>query len=233
VPELTGRVVDEARLLSTDAKSRIERRLMAHEQASGQQFAVLTVPTLEGDQIDAFSIRVAEAWKLGKKGKDDGLLLVVVPRDRKVRIEVGYGLEGTVTDALTARVRRNVIEPAFRAGDYEGGIDRAMQALMTASAGGVPDVPPDAQDHSGRPGPFPWATAIGLLLLLTPFLISVFSRRNRFGGGGPFIFWGGGGGDWGGGGGGGGGGGWGGGGDGGGFSGGGGGFGGGGSSGDW
>jgi uncharacterized protein len=188
------------------------------------------VPTLEGDQIDAFSIRVAEAWKLGKKGKDDGLLLVVVPRDRKVRIEVGYGLEGAVTDALTARVRRNVIEPAFRAGDFEGGIDHAMQALMTASAGGVPDVPPDAQDHTGRPAPFPWATAIGLLLLLTPFLLSVFSRRHRGGGGGPLIFWGGGGGGWGGGGGGG----WGGGGGGGGgFSGGGGGFGGGGSSGDW
>lgn len=217
-------------MLSEDAKARLAARLKAHEDASGQQFAVLTVPSLEGDAVEDFSIRVVESWKLGKKGKDDGLLLLVVPNDRKVRIEVGYGLEGTLTDALTSRIIRGVIGPAFRSGDYEGGIDRAMQALMTASAGGVPDVPQDARDNQHRPGAFPWATAIGLLLLLTPFLLSALSRRNRFGGGGgPIIFWGGGGGNWGGGGGGG----WGGGGGDGGFGGGGGGFGGGGSSGDW
>src|SRR6185312_5240110 len=110
VPEFSGRVVDRANILG-DARARIDAKLAAHEQQSGQQFAVLTVPSLEGDALEPFSIRVVEAWKLGKKGKDDGLLLLVVPDDKKVRIEVGYGLEGDVTDALSSRVIRNVIGP--------------------------------------------------------------------------------------------------------------------------
>ena len=117
VPALTGRVVDRADVLPPDAEQRITALLEAHERGSGQQFAVLTVPSLEDDPIEDFSIRVVEAWKLGKKGKDDGLLLLVVPKDRKVRVEVGYGLEGDVTDAVSARVIREVIQPAFRRND--------------------------------------------------------------------------------------------------------------------
>ncbi|HMJ10908.1 MAG TPA: TPM domain-containing protein, partial [Polyangiaceae bacterium] len=120
VPALTGRVVDRAEVLEPEAEQRISALLEAHEKASGQQFAVLTVPSLEGDALEDFSIRVVESWKLGKKAKDDGLLLLVVAKDRKVRIDVGYGLEGDITDAVSARVIREVITPAFRRSDYAG-----------------------------------------------------------------------------------------------------------------
>ena len=141
VPELKGRVNDYAGILSEQDRRRIEERLAAHERSSGQQFALLTVDSLEGDALESFSIRVVERWKLGKKGKDDGLLLLVVVRDRKMRIEVGYGLEGQITDALSSRVIRETLVPAFRQQDYAGGIDRAFVRLIRA-AGGDPGAEP-------------------------------------------------------------------------------------------
>ncbi|HEY6558127.1 MAG TPA: TPM domain-containing protein [Polyangiaceae bacterium] len=227
VPPLTGRVVDGANVLPPDAEQRITALLEAHERGSGQQFAVLTVPSLDGDPIENFSIRVVEAWKLGKKGKDDGLLLLVVPKDRKVRVEVGYGLEGDVTDAVSARVIREVMQPAFRQSDYAGGIERALATLMQKSSGQVPNVP-------GAPAPAPmrqpergpsFGVLMFLVLFLAPLLLPMLLGRRGRRGGGFFIFPGIGGGGFGGGGGGGFGG--------GGFGGGGGGFGGGGASGDW
>jgi uncharacterized protein len=217
VPALTGRIVDEARLLSPEAKGRIEGILATYEKETGQQFALLTVPSLEGQPIENFSISVVDKWQLGKKGKDDGLLLLVVPSDRKVRIEVGRGLEGDVTDAISARIIRNVIGPAFRSGDYAGGIERAFSALMRAASGKALNVP-DA-DTSPQPERPHVGGLFVLLLLLVPLLIAL-SRSGRrgsrfFGGYGGFGGGGFGGGGFGGGGGGGGG------------------FGGGGSSGSW
>jgi uncharacterized protein len=192
------------------------------------------VPTLDGDALEDFSIRVVEEWKLGKKGKDDGLLLLIVKNDRKLRIEVGYGLEGDVTDAFSARVIRNVLTPAMRAGQAEQGIAQAFRALMQKASGQVVDsqqLKPAPQKKRGPSG----FGVIALLFLLLPFVLPfLLGGRGRGGGGGGamagFILGsmlgsggrGGGGGGWGGGGGGGGG-----------FSGGGGGFGGGGSSGSW
>ena len=103
VPYLSGRVVDNAEILRpADARARSRNTLKAHEQKTTNQIAVLTVPTIGDDSIEEYAVRVFEAWKLGQKGKDNGVLVVVAPKDRKMRIEVGYGLEGTLTDARRA-----------------------------------------------------------------------------------------------------------------------------------
>src|SRR5262245_10271229 len=100
VPPLGARVNDAAQLLSASERAALEAKLAAYEAQSGQQFVLVTVPSLEGDPIEDFSIRVAEKWKIGQRGKDDGLIVVVARDDRKMRIEVGYGLEGDVTDVF-------------------------------------------------------------------------------------------------------------------------------------
>jgi uncharacterized protein len=234
VPALEAHVNDTARMLSPDERAKLEQKLTDYERKTGRQFALLTIDSLDGEDLEGFSIRVVEAWKLGQKGKDSGLLVLVVKNEHKLRVEVGYGLEGTITDAFSSRVIRNVLTPAMRAGTVATGLDQAFGALMAQAAGedppaGISGLEEPASDSRG-------SHIIGLLVLLVflaPFLIPILlmSARGRRGGGG----WGGGG--WGGGGFGGGGG-WGGGGGfggggGGGFSGGGGGFGGGGSSGSW
>jgi uncharacterized protein len=239
VPKLAGRVNDYADLLPADVEQRLTQTLEAYETKTGQQFVVLTVDSLGGDPIEDFSIRTVEAWKIGREKQDDGLLLLVSKGDRKARVEVGYGLEGDIPDALAARVVRNVMLPAFRGGDYPAGIERALTALMTAGSGGKADLPPDPKPGRAPPNQLPW-WAVLLFFLAVPFLVLSMAaraggnalgrmggRRGRYYGGG---FLGGLGGLGGGGFGGRGGGGFGG---GGGFSGGGGGFGGGGASGSW
>jgi uncharacterized protein len=179
VPNLVARVNDQAGLLSSEQATALEARLASYEQKTGHQFVVLTIDSLEGDPLEDFSIRTVEKWKLGRKKVDDGLLLLVVKRERKVRIEVGYGLEGSIPDAVSSRVIRRVITPAFRSGDYVGGIERALNALMQADTG---ETPPPAPPEAGRgPGRAPWYF---LLLLFLPFGFIVLWRR-FFGGGGP------------------------------------------------
>jgi uncharacterized protein len=243
VPALAGRVNDQAHLLSSREASDLEQRLAEYENSTGHQFALLTIDSLDGDALESFSIRVVESWKLGKKRKDDGLLLLVVKNDRKVRIEVGYGLEGTLTDALTSRVVRNILAPAFKQGSYAAGIDRAFAALMAAADEGAAPGAEGQSQGQGRPASGIWKL-IGTALTFLPFVVFllVVLVASRFGGGrggrfggyrggyyssggwgaGGFGGWGGGGGGFGGGSRGGGG-----------FSGGGGGFGGGGASGSW
>ena len=124
VPFMSGRVVDNAELLPRATRERIGATLAAHESATGNEIAVLTVPTLDGESIEGYATRVFDAWKLGKKGKDNGVLLIVVPQDRRLRIEVGYGLEGTLPDVVASRIIRDVMTPAFKGGDYDRGIER-------------------------------------------------------------------------------------------------------------
>jgi uncharacterized protein len=230
VPALRGHVNDDAGMLSASAEQALEQKLAGYEQQTQHQFALLTIESLEGDALEDFSIRVVESWKLGQKGKDDGLLLLIVKRERKLRIEVGYGLEGDVTDAFSAQVIRNVITPALRAGNVEQGVGQAFDVLMKKAAGeSVPQaaVAPPRRERSGRS---PVGLLIMAFLVLSFFVLPLFTRGGRRGG----FLAGAIGGGWGGyGGGSRGGGGWGGGGGGGGFGGGGGGFGGGGSSGSW
>lgn len=244
VPPLEGRINDRAGVLSADVRQRLEQRLSEYERATGHQFAVLTLKSLEGRNPEQFSIQVVEKWKLGQRGKDDGLLLLVATDDRKVRIEVGYGLEGVITDALSARVVRNVLGPAFRSGDYGAGIERALDALMAVAGDGQAGAPdPTKKAPPGEPRPGGILGTILTLLAFGPFLgvllIALlfmnrsgrgrgYGRRGGWGGSDWTSFGGGfGGGSFGGGGFGGGGG------SGGGFSGGGGNFGGGGASGSW
>jgi uncharacterized protein len=135
VPYLSGRVVDNADLLKNAARDRVSAVLKAHEQATGNQIAVLTVPTIGDESIEEYAVKVFESWKLGQKGKDNGVLLVIAPKDRKLRIEVGYGLEGTLTDAAASRIIRNVITPQFKAGDFDKGVSDGVDAIIGVLTG--------------------------------------------------------------------------------------------------
>lgn len=130
VPPLTGRIVDAAHLLSADLAVSLSAELAAHEARTGNQVALLTLPSLQGEPLEEFSHRVATTWKLGQKGTDNGVLVLVVPGDRKVRIEVGYGLEGTLTDAKSSRIIREEMAPQFRDGDFAGGIAAGVRAVL-------------------------------------------------------------------------------------------------------
>ena len=141
VPPLRGRVVDDADLLGPGAERTLTAKLRAYEEQTEHQYALLTIPSLEGDPIEDFGIRVVEAWQLGDAERDDGLLLIVASEERRLRIEVGYGLEGAIPDALASRVIREVIAPAFRRGDTEGGLVRAFDLLMKAGAGEAVKLP--------------------------------------------------------------------------------------------
>jgi uncharacterized protein len=130
VPALTGRVVDLAHVLPADVATSLTRDLEAHETKTSNQVAVLILPSLEGEPLESFSHRVGTTWKLGQKGTENGVLLLVALRERKVRIEVGYGLEGTLTDLRSAHIIRQEIVPRFRSGDLPGGIAAGVQAIL-------------------------------------------------------------------------------------------------------
>ncbi len=223
IPKLTQRVTDQAKLLSPEAARGLEQKLSDYEQATGHQFALLTLNSLEGAPIEDYSIRVAEAWRLGDAKRDDGLLLIIAKADRKMRIEVGYGLEGAVPDALAARIVRQQLTPAFRQGNFEAGIEQAFDTLMKAAQGESVRVgpPPERERDRGAARLTSLLPVLFWVALLGFGMLGGLGRRRR---GGFFVggfggFGGGGGGGFGGGGGG--------------FGGGGGGFGGGGASGDW
>ena len=134
VPELWGhRVHDEAHILSQTTVDNLEVMLQAHEDSTTNQIAVLIIPSLNGDVLEEYSLRVAhDVWKLGSKDKDNGTLLLIAVDDRKIRIEVGYGLEGVLTDAVTSRIIRNEIAPRFRNQQYDSGVTRGVQAIVAA-----------------------------------------------------------------------------------------------------
>jgi len=138
VPYLSGRVTDNAEILSADAERRITAHLKEHEDRTTNQIAVLTVPTLDGESVEEFAVKVFEGWKLGQKGKDNGVLVVVAPRERRMRIEVGYGLEGTLTDAHASRIIRDVMTPRFKSGDFDGGVEAGVTAIIARLTGAEP-----------------------------------------------------------------------------------------------
>ncbi len=127
VPALTGRVVDNANIINRKDTEEINSYLENLEKSTGAQVAVLTVDSLNGDSIEDFSMKVAETWQLGQKDKDNGVLITVALKERKIRIEVGYGLEGTLTDTKCGLIQRNVIIPEFRNGDYSEGILKGVK----------------------------------------------------------------------------------------------------------
>jgi uncharacterized protein len=135
VPPLSGRVVDQTGTLSTGDIASLTQKLKDLETRKGSQVAVLIVPTTQPEAIEQFSIRVAEAWKIGRRRIDDGALLVVAKNDRKLRIEVGYGLEGSLTDATTSRIINEIIVPKFRNGDFAGGISAGVDRIIAVAEG--------------------------------------------------------------------------------------------------
>ena len=131
IPPLTGRVVDQAGLLSDADKISLETRLEDLEAKSGIQLVVATVKSLEGEEIEPYANQMFRAWKLGERTRNNGVLLLVAPSERRVRIEVGYGLEATLTDALSKVIIANAITPRFKAGDSPGGIHRGVDDIIT------------------------------------------------------------------------------------------------------
>jgi len=135
VPRLQGYVNDYAGMISSSAKSKIEEGLKAFEQSDSTQIVILTIPSLEGENLEEFSIKVAEAWKIGQQLKDNGIILLVSKQERKIRIEVGRGLEGRLTDLMAGRIIDQVIKPRFQQGDFDGGFIAAASALIAATRG--------------------------------------------------------------------------------------------------
>jgi uncharacterized protein len=147
VPPLRGRVNDYAGMLPADRARALEERLTRFEAETGHQIVVLTLPTLQGDSLEDFSIRVAESWKIGKKGFDNGAILLIVRDDRRLRIEVGYGLEGVLPDAIANRIINQVITPRFRSGDFAGGIEAGVDTMFKVTKG---EVLPERSRAGGR-----------------------------------------------------------------------------------
>jgi uncharacterized protein len=142
VPFLSGRIVDEANLLTPTARAQIEPKLAGFERQTGSQVVVLTIQSLQGDPIEDFSIRVAQTWKLGRQGKDNGVIFLIAQEERLMRIEVGYGLEPQLTDAESGRILDNIVRPAFREGNFSGGIEQGVDAILAALGGAeVPEQP--------------------------------------------------------------------------------------------
>jgi uncharacterized protein len=149
VPPLTGRVVDQTGTLSAADIAGLTQTLKGLEQRKGSQIAVLIVPTTEPESIEQFSIRVAEAWKIGRKKIDDGALLVIAKNDHKLRIEVGYGLEGALTDVTSKRIIDEIITPKFKSGDFAGGISAGIDRIIGVINGEpLPPPAPRPQQHS-------------------------------------------------------------------------------------
>lgn len=175
VPELKGRVNDYAHMLTAQTARQLEAFLADLDQTDGTQIVVLTIPSLEGDSLEDFSIRTAEAWGIGQKGTDNGAILLIAKNDRKIRIEVGYGLEGTLTDLTSGRIIRNVISPRFKNGQFDQGVIDGVAAMVGTVRGEyqAPERPRGSgrRNSGGSPG------IIGLFVLF--LLLRVVGRISR------------------------------------------------------
>jgi uncharacterized protein len=150
-PALTGRVVDQAGVMSDESRSDITAKSQALEQKSGTQLVVATVKSLEGSDIETYANQLFRTWALGQAQKNNGVLLLVAPDEHKVRIEVGYGLEGTLTDALSSVIISSAIIPRFKTGDFSGGIERGVDGIISVLSGAA-DWQPQSLLRTDEPG---------------------------------------------------------------------------------
>jgi uncharacterized protein len=171
VPVLTGRIVDLAHVLPAQDSDQLAAQLKAHEEKTGNQVAVLILPSLEGESLEEYSHRVATTWKLGQKGTDNGVLLLIALKERKLRIEVGYGLEGTLTDLRSAHIIRNEIVPRFKAGDIPAGVGAGTQAILQTIEGTYQAKEPPA-DRT-RPGQETSALQYVVIGIIVGFLAGI------------------------------------------------------------
>jgi uncharacterized protein len=178
-PPLTGRVVDQANILDAATRQTITDKLAAVEAKSGDQIVVVTLNSLQGTSIEDYGYQLGRQWGIGEKARNNGALLIVAPNDRKVRIEVGYGLEGALTDAVTRLIIQNAILPRFRANDFAGGITRGVDDIVQVVSG-------DAEEYKRRAAQRPdaapqgWSVASFALILL---VLVVMVMMMRSGGG--------------------------------------------------
>jgi uncharacterized protein len=138
-PPLTGRVVDQANIMTPQSRSDLEAKLKDFEDKSSIQLVVATVKSLQGSDIETYGYELGRYWKLGQAQKNNGVVLLIAPNERKVRIEVGYGLEGTLTDALSSVIISTAIAPRFKAGDFSGGISRGVDGIISVLSGDTSD----------------------------------------------------------------------------------------------
>jgi len=181
VPALKGRVNDYAKIIRDSDEREIEEYLAGIEQTSGIQIAVLTMPSLDGEDISSFGIRVADKWNLGDKEKDNGAILIVAYAEHDLRIEVGDGLEGSLTDAKCGLILRNVIVPEFRDGNYSGGIMKGvkdMGAIASGDESAVSRSVREGEDNSGDDSLVPIFVIIVWLIFFVS-MISAGARRSR------------------------------------------------------
>ena len=171
VPALTGRVIDRAEILSPATEEAITVLLATHEEATSNQVVVLTVSSLDGEAIEDLSIRVAEAWELGTAQYDNGVLLLVAVEDRELRIEVGLGLEGDLTDVAAKRIIRNEIVPVFRQGDFNAGVLVGVQSMLGVLEGTY--TPPEGSSSPSDEVPMGMRIFFALMFILMPLLAFV------------------------------------------------------------
>src|SRR4029077_16852039 len=150
-PQLTGRVVDQAGVMSAGNRSAGEGKLKDVEDKSGIQLVVATVKSLQGSDIETYANQLFRTWTLGQAQKNNGVLLLVAPAEHKVRIEVGYGLEGTLTDALSSVIISSAIVPRFKANDYSGGIERGVDGIISVLSGDTADWQPKVEIREDGP----------------------------------------------------------------------------------
>jgi uncharacterized protein len=167
VPPLRGYVNDYANMMSGQTRAKLEGELKAFEQSDSTQLVVLTIPSLQGEALEDFSIKVAEAWKIGQKGKDNGIILLVASQERKIRIEVGRGLEGRLTDLTAGRIIDLVIKPRFKRGDYDGGFIAGVHALVDATRGEFKAEGRPAPVRKRQGSPIPAMLIFGAIVLFT------------------------------------------------------------------
>jgi uncharacterized protein len=177
-PALSGRVVDEAQLLSAATREGLTERLAAHEHATGEQVVVVTLASLEGYPIEEYGYRLGRHWGIGEKDKSSGALLIVAPRERAVRIEVGYGLEDRLTDAMSRAIIEQDILPAFRRGDYEGGIVAGTAAMLRVLGG--EGAPAGASRGQGAEAPQDIMTAVIVMFVIFFVVARLFGRRGGY-----------------------------------------------------
>lgn len=170
LPPLTGRVVDQAGILSSAAEQTLAAELQAHEQSTGQQVVVATVASLDERDIAEYGVELGRAWGIGQKDKNTGAILLVAPNERAVRIEVGYGLEGTLTDATSRLIIENVILPQFRAGNMEAGIVTGVDAILAVLRGDPDAAPQPPRTRAKDPGGFPVITVLIVIFVITRFM---------------------------------------------------------------
>lgn len=179
-PQLTGRVVDDAGILDPATRQTIIDKLAAVEAKSGDQIVVVTLKSLQDTSIEDYGYQLGRAWGIGQKDKNNGALLIVAPNERKVRIEVGYGLEGSLTDAVTRLIIQNAILPRFRADDFPGGISRGVDDIIQVVSG---DAEEFKRRAAQRPDDAPEGVDIATVILIIVIFLVIFSILNNQGGG--------------------------------------------------